>query len=301
MMNPQTIGFIGFGEAAFHISSGLRTESVLQIYAFDTMTGDAKVGPLIRERAEAAKVGLTSSLYELLQKADLIVCATSARYALSIAREAAPFLRECQIYADLNSTSPRTKQEIAQVLKPTGALFVDVAVMELVPPHRHKVPMSVSGDGARRFKELLDPYGMQIAIVNERAGSASAFKMLRSIFMKGLTALLLETLTAGRKAGIDREIMASISGTIGKQPFEMLANLLLTRTAVAAERRAVEMGEVISTLQDMGLDASASAATRSKLLALADLNLKTLFNYKPPEHYSQVLDAILRDAERKPT
>lgn len=300
-MNPPTLGFIGFGEAAFHIGSGLQAEGIPQIYAFDILADDAKVGPVIRERAGAARVRLASSLEELLQDVDLVICATSAKYALAIAREAAAFVRAGQIYADLNSSSPRVKQEIDAVIRPTGGLFVDVAVMELVPPHRHKVPMSVSGGGARRFKELLDPYGMNITYVNDRAGSSSAFKMLRSIFMKGLTALLLETLTAARKAGIDKEIMASISGTLDGQPIETLANLLLTRTAVAAERRAAEMGEVVATLQDMGLDSSASAATRGKLKALADLDLKTLFHHKPPDHYSQVLDAILQSAGRNTT
>ncbi len=300
-MQPPALGFIGFGEAAFHISSGLMAEGIPPISAFDVMADDTKVGPLIRERACAAKVRLAVSLSELLRVADLVICATSAKYALAIARQAAAFMRPGQVYADLNSSSPRVKQDIDTLIRPTGGLFVDVAVMELVPPHRHKVPMSVSGAGARRFKELLDPYGMNITYVNDHAGSSSAFKMLRSIFMKGLTALLLETLTAARKAGIDKEIMASISGTLDKQPIETLANLLLTRTAVAAERRAAEMSEVVSTLQDMGLDSSASAATRGKLQALADLDLKTLFHHKPPEHYTLVLDAILKRAERKTT
>ena len=300
-MKPPTLGFIGFGEAAFHISSGLQTEGLPQIFAFDVMANDAKIGSLIRERSNTAKVRLVSSLEELLRTADLVICATSAKYAVAIAREAAAFVRAGQVYADLNSSSPRVKQEIDAVIRPTGGLFVDVAVMELVPPHRHKVPMSVSGGGARRFKELLEPYGMNITYVNDRAGSSSAFKMLRSIFMKGLTALLLETLTAARKAGIDKEIMASISGTLDGQPIETLANLLLTRTAVAAERRAAEMGEVVATLQDMGLDSSASAATRGKLQALADLDLKTLFHHKPPEHYTLVLDAILQSVGRNTT
>ena len=70
---------------------------------------------------------------------------------------------------------------------------------------------------------------------------------------------------------------------------------------MAAERRAAEMGEVVATLQDMGLDSSASAATRGKLQALADLDLKTLFHHKPPEHYTLVLDAILQSVGRNTT
>ncbi|MDA8124651.1 MAG: DUF1932 domain-containing protein [Deltaproteobacteria bacterium] len=293
------LGFIGFGEAAFHIASGLHEEGLAGIVAFDVMAADPQMGPLVRERAAGAGVTLLPSLKELLAVAEVVLCATSAKYALAIARDAQPFLREGQLYADLNSASPQVKKEIAAVVGQTAALFVDTAVMALVPPHRHKVPMAVSGTGARRFAERLSPYGMDITYINDRAGSSSAIKMLRSIFVKGLTALLLEALTASRKAGVEAEIMASITQTLGEQPFEALANLLLTRTAVAAERRVAEMGEVISTLQEMGLDSSASQATRAKLQALAEMDLKTRFGPKPPAYYTQVLDAIIERFEKK--
>jgi 3-hydroxyisobutyrate dehydrogenase-like beta-hydroxyacid dehydrogenase len=292
------LGFIGFGEAAFHISGGLHEEGVSQVLAFDIMATDNSLGPLIRKRAETAHVKLVPSMQEMLGTVEIVFCATSAKYALAIAGEARDFLRTGQLYADLNSASPKVKQEINAIIGPTGALFVDTAVMELVPPHRHKVPMAVSGSGARQFEQMLRPYGMNITFINERAGSSSTIKMLRSIFVKGLTSLLLETLSASRKAGVEREIMASISKTIGEQPFETLVNLLLTRTSVAAERRVAEMDDVISTLQEMGLDSTASRATQAKLQALADLDIRTRFGHKMPEHYTQVLDAVIERSEK---
>ncbi|PKL07292.1 MAG: NAD(P)-dependent oxidoreductase [Spirochaetae bacterium HGW-Spirochaetae-9] len=294
--NPTTLalGFIGFGEAAFHIAKGLVGAGLTPIRTFDVMAHDAKVGPLIAERASEAKVELEPSLCDLMAHCDIILCATSAKYALSIAKDAVKSLRPGSIYADLNSASPGTKKQIGLLIEPTGALFADVAVMELVPPHGHKVPLAVSGSGAKKFQERLSPYGMKISFINEHAGSSSALKMLRSIFMKGLTSLLLETLTAGRKAGVDKEIMDSISGTINGRPLADTATMLITRTAIAAERRIAEMGEVLDTLQEMGLDSSASAATKVKLQALADLDLRTEFGNTPPETYTAVLDAILR-------
>lgn len=286
-------GFIGFGEAAFHIAKGLAGEGLSGIAAFDVMAADPSLGPLVSERAQNAGVTLLPTLADLLAQCDTILCATSARYALSIAREAAGKIRAGALYADLNSASPGTKREIGEVMAASGALFADVAVMELVPPLGHRVPLAVSGPGAALFRERLGSFGMNITFINDRAGSSSAMKMLRSIFMKGLTALLLETLTAGRKAGVDKEIMDSIAGTVNGRPFAETANMLLTRTAVAAQRRVAEMGEVMETLREMGLDSSASAATKAKLQALADLDLRARFGNRPPEHYNQVLDAIL--------
>ena len=299
IIKAPVLGFIGFGEAAFHICSGLHEEGVTGIVAFDIMATDPKMGSQLRERAAGAYVTLLPSLREMLGKAEVILCATSAKSALAIAEEAQPFLREGQLYADINSASPQVKREIGAVVGQTGALFVDTAVMALVPQHRHKVPMSVSGAGARRFAELLSPCGMDITYINDQAGSSSAIKMLRSIFIKGLASLLLEALTASRKAGVEREIMESIRETIEEQPFEQLANLLLTRNAVTAERRVAEMGEVISCIEEMGLDSSVSRATRAKLQSLVQMDLKTRFGHKPPAHYTQVLDAVIELSEKK--
>jgi 3-hydroxyisobutyrate dehydrogenase-like beta-hydroxyacid dehydrogenase len=299
LINTPVLGFIGFGEAAFHISSGLYEEGVKGIVAFDIMATNPQMGPLVRERAAGAHVTLLTSLKEMLEKAEVIFCATSAKSALAIARETQPFLREGQLYADINSASPQVKREIGAIVAPTGALFVDTAVMALVPQHRHKVPMAVSGTGARRFADLLSPCGMDITYINDRAGSSSAIKMLRSIFIKGLAALLFEALTASRKAGVEREIMESIRETIEEQPFEQLASLLLTRNAVSAERRVAEMGEVISCIEEMGLDSSASRATRAKLQNFVEMDLKTRLGHKPPAHYTEVLDAIIELSEKK--
>lgn len=293
-MSAPALGFIGFGEAAYHIAKGLTGAGLSPIRAFDVMANDPKVGLLVHQRAVEAKIELVPSLPNLAALCDIVLCATSAKYALAIARDAVKCVRPGTVYADLNSASPGTKKQIGTLMAPADVLFADVAVMELVPPHGHKVPMAVSGTGAKRFQESLVPFGMKISFINEIAGSSSALKMMRSIFMKGLTALLLETLTAGRKAGVDKEIMDSISGTIDSRPLADTATMLITRTAIAAERRVAEMGEVMDTLAEMGLDSSASQATKAKLQALADLNLRTEFGNTPPETYTQVLDAILR-------
>lgn len=297
-MTAPRLGFIGFGEAAFHIAKGLTGAGLGGIKAFDLMASDPGLGPLVAQRAAGAGVALLPSLAELLEACDLVLCATSAKYALAIAREAAASVHPGLVYADLNSASPGTKKDIAALMATAGALFADVAVMELVPPHGHKVPLAVSGTGARAFLEGLTPYGMRISLIEGEAGSSSALKMLRSIFMKGMTALLLETLTAGRKAGVDRQIMESISATIGSRPLEETATMLITRTAIAAERRVAEMGEVLDTLAEMGLDSTASQATKAKLQALAELDLRAKFGSSPPETYTAVLDAILEKTGR---
>jgi len=290
-MERPILGFIGFGEAAYNICLGLKETSRPAVYAYDLMWQDERLGPAVRSRAAEAGVELVSSLQALIDAADVALCATSAKYALAIANAAAAFIRPGKIYADLNSASPMAKREIAETIDSTGARFVDAAVMEIVPPHRHRVPIAVSGTGAKSFADLLNPLGMNVEYVNDSAGSSSSMKMFRSIFMKGLTSLMLETLLASHAAGVVDQVMASISSTLTKSTPEELANLLINRTAVAADRRVGEMKDVAATLAELGLEGVATEGTIKRLQWICDMGLKERLGGKVPDHYRRVLEA----------
>jgi 3-hydroxyisobutyrate dehydrogenase-like beta-hydroxyacid dehydrogenase len=115
--------------------------------------------------------------------------------------------------------------------------------------------------------------------------------MFRSIFMKGLTMLLIETLSASHKFGVDDKILESIERSL-KKPLHEMANMLITRTAIHAERRLSEMEQVMDTLKEMKLDYTMSEATRQKLQTLVDLELNRHFNYQAPQHYTDVLKQL---------
>ena len=291
-MEAPVLGFIGFGEAAFNISDGLSQTTKPKVFAFDVMANDKKLGPVIHERTGKTGVTLEDSLESLIEKSEFILNATSAKYALSIAKEAAQYTKDGKFYADLNSTSPMVKKEIAVIIDRSGGSFIDAAVMEVVPPHRHRVPIAVSGIGAKYFAEALNSIGMNVEYVNDSAGSSSSMKMFRSIFFKGFNALLMETLIASYKAGVLPQIMDSIKGTLSNKTPDDLANMFMTRTAVAAARRVTEMEDVVATLNEMNLESFASQATIKRLQWICDIGLKEYFDGKVPEHYSLVLEAI---------
>jgi 3-hydroxyisobutyrate dehydrogenase-like beta-hydroxyacid dehydrogenase len=291
-MEKYLLGFIGFGEAAFHISNGLYETSKPRVFAFDVMAQDNRLGITIRERAQTANVQLVDSLENLINQVDFILCTTSAKYALSIAQEAVQFLKTGKVYADLNSASPMIKRDISRIVDKSGAVFVDAAVMEIVPPHRHRVPIAASGSGAKKFADTLNSLGMNIQYINGSAGSSSAMKMFRSIFIKGFTSLLLETLTPAFRMGVEAQVMESISGTLTKNTPEQLANMLINRTAVNAARRVSEMEDVVATLAEMNLESFSAQATVTRLKWICDIGLREYFNGKAPEHYSQVLKAV---------
>lgn len=292
-MKELSVGFIGFGEAAYYISSGLRSEGICHIYAYDINNEDPVLGPQIKERANSLQVKMTDSPQKLLLHSYCLFCATSANTAEPIAKELAPHIRDKKIYVDINAASPAVKNRIAALLKDTPAVFVDGAVMDSVPPYKHKVPLLVSGEGAEEFADIAGQWGMNVTVIDGTAGNASAIKMFRSIFMKGFSMLLLETLAASHSYGVSDLILKSLQTTLSK-PLPDLADLLLTRTVLHTKRRITEMEEVIGALRGLGIEDSMSLATKNKLQHLDNLKLREYFNHQQPDRYTQVIEAICR-------
>ncbi|MFQ6079414.1 MAG: DUF1932 domain-containing protein [Thermodesulfobacteriota bacterium] len=63
--------------------------------------------------------------------------------------------------------------------------------------------------------------------------------------MKGLVALLLETLNATHRYNVDDTVLESIAETMEKNSFLETVPLIVTRGVIHAERRAHEFGEGI--------------------------------------------------------
>lgn len=285
------LGFIGFGEAAFNIANGLKTQGLEGIAAYDKYWNIEPGAALIGERAAEAEVELLPSLEVLAKNSDIVMSAVSADMAVRLARSAQPFLRPDTLYADLNATSPMTKEEVDAIISPS-ALSVDCAVMGPVPNYKHKVPITVSGRGAGLFAEKLSPYGMNITLMEAPAGSASASKMFRSIFMKGFVMLILEMLVAANKYHVADEVLKSVEGTLTAGPLLKIINGLVGRGVIHSQRREHEMEEVLATLNALDVDGTMSQAAKDKLGWCTGLGLKAYFKGVPPADFHEIFTAL---------
>ncbi len=290
------LGFIGFGEAAYHISMGLKEEGLTEISAYDKYWKQMPASRLIVRRAEEAQVELLPSLEELVRSADIVASAVSADMATTLARQSKPALQQDKIYVDINAASPMTKEEVHSIIA-ESAQFVDCAVMGPVPNYRHKVPMLVSGDGAAAFSHKLTPYGMQITLMEAPAGAASASKMFRSIFMKGFVMLVMEMLTAAHRYRIADDVLKSVEETLTSAPLLDVINGLVCRGVIHSQRREHEMAEVLATLKHMQIDYIMTKATKEKLKWCTSLGLRAYFNETPPRDYHQILTALQEKAD----
>lgn len=100
------IGFIGYGEAAFNISLGLKGEGLTGICANDAMMNHEVMGKQVHARAEQAGVTLISSQREVAQWADVLFAAVPSSFTMDVCRQIKDCLRPDQLYIDVSASTP---------------------------------------------------------------------------------------------------------------------------------------------------------------------------------------------------
>ena len=122
-----------------------------------------------------------SSAPSAVRGADVVLSVNSAAVALDAAQSVAADLGADAVFADLNTSSPALKRDLATAVP---GLFADVALMS-VPVSGLRTPALASGSGGERFAELFRPLGMPVEVVGASLGDAAGLKLLRSVFLKG--------------------------------------------------------------------------------------------------------------------
>ena len=281
------IGFVGFGEAGVAIASGLHGAGARELAAFDVAaSGDRD--DVFAERAQASGVALLDDLAMLVEHSDVVLSLVTARVALQVARDAAAGLREGQLFVDLNSLAPGRKGNAAHIVEERGARFVDAAIMTAVPPHRHRVPILLSGSGAAALRDCMEPYGMRLEVLNDQPGTASAVKLCRSLLVKGVEALLWDSLLVADQYGAAARVLASVGDTLHGD-WEQLASYLMGRTVLHGPRRAAEMDEAARMVADAGFGPGLGVAIADRLRAVAAMNPDMAAEADLPADYAAFL------------
>ena len=248
------VAVLGLGEAGGTIASGLAAAGC-------TVRGWDPVST-----RQAAGVERTETPTAAVVDADLVLSLTTAAHAVDAAASVASTLTDSQVYADLNTAAPTLKREVAAVIEPTGARFADVALLGPVPTRGVGTPALASGGGAERFADLVHPFGMPVEVVGSEPGDAAGLKLIRSVFMKGLAAAVLESVEGARRRDVDGWIRGEIADVIG----EPLLERLLEGSWTHAERRVDEMEAATAYLEELGVEPRVSRAAAGWLSQLAD-------------------------------
>lgn len=266
-------GFLGFGEVASRFSERLR-ERGAAVLAYDVLLDRPGGRETLVARAGGSPPEF-APLAQTLARADIVLSTVTTDVALSAARDCVPLLRAAQMYVDLNATSPSVKRETALVVAQSGADFVEGAILSAVGVAGADAKVLLCGPRADEATGILSRLGLNVHAYGTEIGKASSFKMLRSVFSKGVEALLIECLLAGRHAGIEDALWREIVATIDAASFDAVGGNWVRTHATAHGRRYHEMVQVAEVLRELQVDAPMTSATvalfeRSTRLALKD-------------------------------
>ncbi|SIO03063.1 NAD(P)-dependent oxidoreductase [Vannielia litorea] len=261
LSNGPQIVLLGFGEAGQAFASGWKGAGIaVQIAAFDIKTNSPSTAEGKWSDYAAAGVTGVDTLDEVAAQGSLVFSLVTADQAEVAAEAAASSLGPGAWFFDCNSCSPGAKRRNAQRLEGRGINYIDTAVMAPVHPALHRTPLLLSGPRAGEARDALHALDMKAAIAGGEVGRASATKMIRSIMVKGIEALTLECILAGRRAGVDEAVLASLDASMPGWNWPQRAAYNLERATTHGIRRAAEMREVERTLDELGLPAHMSQA-----------------------------------------
>lgn len=165
-------------------------------------------------RARAAAAGMIEVHHAGLMRADLLLAIVPPADAEALARRLLPTLLAAErkpVYVDCNAVDVETVRRIAGLVAPTGAAFLDAAIIGLPPKPGQRGPrLHVAGESAEPAL-ILRAFGLDVRAIDGGIGAASALKMSYAGINKGLTALAALMVLAAERAGAGEALRAELA------------------------------------------------------------------------------------------
>ena len=270
-MEISKLGVIGYGEVGKIFAAGFKAKPCIgSVATWDVKFKQEACGSAEIAHAARASVQACASMRTLCESSSLIMSAVTAANTRAVAQEAAQFILPGTVYLDLNSASPGTKQECAALIDAAGGHYVEAGVMTSVPPYGIKVPMLLGGLLATELAERLSKMELNVKAVSDKIGVASAIKMCRSVMIKGLEALVIESYSTARAYGVEDQMIATLQETFPSIDWQAQGAYFFSRVAQHGQRRAEEMRESARTVQEAGIEPLMTSAIAAKQQWVAD-------------------------------
>jgi 3-hydroxyisobutyrate dehydrogenase len=292
-MPVARMAIIGFGEVGQIFARQFADAGVAGISVYDIVFPNAAA-----PQTKAASSGpwkKCASAHDATMNAEVVVSAVTAGAATDAAMSAV--MAKGAFFWDLNSVSPETKIGAADIIEKVGGRYVEAAVMSSVPPNGIRSPMLLGGPHARDFIAQMAPYNLNLTAYSDDIGTASAVKMCRSVLIKGLEALLLESMAAARHYGVEKAVLASLGDTIPHPDWPKQAAYMISRALVHGRRRAEEVREVAATVLDAGVEPLMSRTIAQCQDRAADQGTRVAASVLKPPYLDGILDELARIAK----
>ena len=262
-LKNKKIALFGLGEAGSLIAIDMH-KAGLNITAYDP-----------KQVATPAGINRAQTASEAATGADMVIALTAGDDALGALDQAVTDIPTAALYADFSTNSASAKLAMADRAAGYGFDFVDVALMTVVLGKGLRTPVTVSGTGAARFEEIFTSLGMPVNRLDADAGEAATRKLLRSVMMKGLAAVIIESMRAGEAAGCSDWLWQNLSDEIAQADQTLIARLV-TGTEPHARRRLHEMECSAKLLMDLDIKPTMTQATIDSLKSVIDSGLPAI-------------------------
>ncbi|MEV4379118.1 DUF1932 domain-containing protein [Streptosporangium sp. NPDC049644] len=249
-MKPR-VAFLGLGEAGYAIASGLSARA--HVTGFDPAWA-----------GRPAEFTVSASAAEAVAGADVVIALTAAVDAPGALESVLTRTADTAIYLDLSTASPDLKRDLAATATAHGLTFAEGVLMAPVLRLPVRTPVLAAGPGAGRAAELLSACGMDVTSLGGEVGEAAARKLLRSIVVKGLTALMVESLRVAESQGLGRWCYDHLVDTLTGLDGDVVRGLL-DGTVAHSVRRVAEMEAAASMARAAGEPAAMTLATAEVL------------------------------------
>lgn len=286
------IAFIGFGELGAALAERIAGSRSHDLCAWTREQSDPVASAALLARLARTGVERRRSLEAAIEGADGVLSVVPTTASLSVARRSSALLGKGALYVDLTAAPLADKQAGAQLVARAGGLYVDGAVLGAAAAGSEPMPILACGPGAHEWRRLARCDGLAVEVLDAPVGHATLLKLLRSVYMKGRDALIVETLLAARRYGLERELAASIQGPGERVPFSALSDRVLRSLAIHAERRADELQASSEVLLEAGVNPRLTSAGAQLLGEIALLGLRDAFAGQRPEDGAEVLALI---------
>ena len=289
-MSALRVAVIGLGELGNTLVEDLLNQTRHDVRVWDWRFDDpsSSAARHLAALQSDERIMVADSALSALNGCHVVFSAVTADQAIACAESVMPSLAEEAFYVDVNSISPQAKCRIRDIVAAQNGRFIEASVMSPIFPLRREAPILVGGDYAHDFLELVEALPLSnVSMASTQWGVAAATKMCRSVVVKGIEALVAESLLSARHYGVESAVLASLSNLFPRDDWESHAKYLITRSLQHGERRAGEMREAAKTVEEAGVTPWMSLATVDRQ-AWAPQHQPSV----TPESLFDVLDAI---------
>jgi 3-hydroxyisobutyrate dehydrogenase-like beta-hydroxyacid dehydrogenase len=203
-----------------------------------------------RARAEKYDLIEIDSLFRFCQICELIISVCPPHAAEEVARS----VREAGfhgLYLDANAISPQRAVKIGRMLGVNNIRFVDGGIIGGPAWTPKETWLYLSGKHSDEFAHCFLDGPLEVKIIGDEIGKASALKMCYAAYSKGTTALLAAILAAAESLAVRNELYELWD--VDNAGFSAQANRRATRVTAKAWRFEGELLEIASTFQNEGL------------------------------------------------